>query len=251
MKKTTTLILPMLLVFAIQSCNNTKKTETNHAVKNVEVTDSIPIGDFEESYEPDEPQDNIPYEPNVTYPETGNKIADFVPKPVLYEVQYKGEGDLNNDGLANIAVVLKYKENNISKRPMLILLQNQDKSYRLDKVSNIVMPIEYNDSDYKSYETEDISIENGKLNINLYGMGNIFGSFKYIGNDFVLDYMEAYAGGAGGSTVLFYDVEKGEIKINNTNTMEENMPTTSETTKAKLKNYFFENTSIADFFKEI
>lgn len=251
MKKRIILILPILLAITVQSCKNTKKAENDSITKNVEVTDTLPHSDFEDaSHEPDA---SISYEPDITFAKTGNKIADFLPKNGNYEVQYETKGDLNNDGLADIAVVLKYKENNISKRPMLILLQNEDKSYRLDKVSNITMPVEYNEADYKLYDTEDIIIENGGLNINLYSIGpsgNIFGSFKYIENDFILNMIEAEYRGAGGHSGLFYNFEGGDITINQTNTMEEDQPVTSKTTKAKVKRYLFENTSITDFFNE-
>lgn len=252
MKKQFILILSILFVIATQSCKDTKNTSPKSDAKNAEVTDRLP--DSEETEEEvDESNQNIAYEPNVSFPQTGNKIADFLPKSGIYDIQYKAEGDLNNDGLRDIAVVLKYKGNNISKRPLLIVLQNKDKSYRLDKVSNITMPVEYNEADYKVYDTEDISIENGGLNINLYSIGpggNIFGSFKYIGNDFILNMIEAEYRGAGGHSGLFYNFEGGEITINETNTMEEDQPVTSKTTKAKVKRYLFENTSITDFFNE-
>ena len=251
MKKRITIKLLILLTIAVQSCTTKKKKDADSTTKNVEITDSLPDRDFEEIS--DETDQSIAYEPDVTYPKTGNKIADFLPKTGIYEVQYETEGDLNNDGLTDIAVVLKYKGNNISQRPMLILLQNEDKSYRLDKVSNITMPVEYNEADYKLYDTEDITIENGELNINLYSIGpsgNIFGSFKYVGKDFILDMIEAEYRGAGGHSGLFYNYEGGDITINQTNTMEEDQPVTSKTTKAKVKHYLFENTSITDFFNE-
>ena len=246
MKNQFTIILSILLAIAVLSCN---KKETNSAKKNVEIVDSLPNAAIEEVS--DEQEESIPYEPNNTYPKTGNKITDFVPGNGLYEVQYQAEGDLNNDGLADIAVVLKYKENKISKRPMLLLLQNEDKSYRLDKVSNITMPVEYNDYDYKLYDTEDISIEKGELNINLYGggaSGTFLSQFKYIENNLVLNNMEIYFAGAGGRSGFFYDREKGEITSTETNTMREDEPTTSETSKVKKELYLFEETSITDVF---
>lgn len=248
MKNRIVFLLPFLLVFTIQSCKKDTKTTSD----NVTVTDSLPANkEFEEISEEFEETD--PEEPNVTYSKTGNKIADFLPKPGIYEVQYKAEGDLNNDGLADIAVVLKHKESNLLKRPMLILLQNEDKSYRLDKVSNTVIPIEYNEHDYKLYDTEDISIEKGELQINLYGggpSGTFLSAFKYVGNDFILNSMEAYASGAGGRSGFFYDLEKGEITTTETNTMLEDEPTTSETVKVKAKLYSFENMAIIDFFSQ-
>lgn len=245
MKKSNILILFILLSITIQSCNKTKQTNQN----NTTVVDSLPHQEVEETSE--EIEENDPIEPDVTFPKTGNKIADFLPKLGIYEVQYEAEGDLNNDGLADIAVVLKHKQSNTLKRPILILLQNENKSYRLDKVSDIAMPIEYNEHDFKLYDTEDIGIGKGELQINFYGMGpsgTFLSVFKYIGNDLVLYSMETYFSGAGGRSGLFYDYEKGEITETETNTMKEDEPTTSQTSKAKAKIYLFENISITDFY---
>ena len=192
-------------------------------------------------------------ETDLIYPKSGIKSSDFLPTPGVYKIQYETTGDLNQDGKDDIALVLVHKKLKTAPRPMLILLQNEDKSYRLDKISTVVFPVEYNDFDFKIFDTEDIAIENGGLNINLYGMGpsgTIFGTFKYIKTDFVLTYVEAYYRGAGGSTGLIYDLVKDEITVNETNTMDENMPTVSTTSQTEGKKYFFENTSITDFFNE-
>ncbi|MFD2939116.1 hypothetical protein [Flavobacterium notoginsengisoli] len=239
-------ILFFLLVFTILSCKKDTKTSSN----NVAVTDSLPTKkEFEENGE--EYEENDPEEADVTYPETGKKATDFLPKLGIYEIQYEAEGDLNNDGLKDIAVVLKHKDVKTAKRPMLILLQNTDKLYHLDKVSDVVMPAEYNEYDFKLYDTEDIIIENGELHISLYSIGpsgTFDSAFKYVKNELVLYSMEAYFRGAGGRSGLFYDFEKGEITETETNTMKEDEPTTSQTNKAKLKVYLFENTSITDFY---
>ncbi|PBJ07340.1 hypothetical protein [Flavobacterium sp. ACN6] len=248
MKKRILLAISILFACTIQSC---LKKDKSNSTANTEVVDSLPSKDIEETSE--ESEENIPEEPNVTYPKTGNKIADFLPKLDIYDVQYEAEGDLNNDGLADIAFVLKHKQSNLLKRPTLILLQNEDKSYRLGKVSNTAMPIEYNDFDYKLYDTEDISIEKGELQINLYGggpSGTHLSTFKFVGSDFILTTMETHYSGAGGRSGLFYDYEKGEITTTETNTMKEDEPTTSETTKVKTKLHPFESISITDFFNE-
>lgn len=245
MKKIASIIIVSLLVFAFHSCNKKEKNSTN----NVEVVDSLPNQNTEEVS--DEYEENDPEEPEVTYPKTGNKLTDFLPKLDIYTIQYETEGDLNNDGLSDAVIVLKHKNGNTLKRPTLVLLRNEDKSYRLDKVSEVVMPVEYNDYDFKLFDTEDIKIENGELHISLYSIGpsgTFESTFKYVKNDLVLYFMETYFRGAGGRSGLFYDFEKGEITETETNTMKEDEPTTSQTNKAKLKVYLFENTSISEFY---
>ncbi len=219
----------------------TGKIDTINAVLPVDVnTDS-------------EELENDPYEPEIIYPERGNTASDFLPILNIYKIQYQAKGDLNKDGRDDIVVVLVHKESKIADRPMLILLQNKDKSYRLDKFSNKVFPVEHNEADYKLFDTEDISVEDGQLYINLYSIGpsgNIFASFKYIGNDFVLTNLEGNFRGAGGSSIITYNSSTGEISTVDTNTMEEDMPSKSHTSKSKQKRYLFENTSITSFYIE-
>ena len=96
-------------------------------------------------------------------------------------------------------------------------------------------------------------MEDGQLYINLYSIGpsgNIFASFKYLGNDFVLTNLEGNFRGAGGSSIISYNFSTGKIITVDTNTMEEDMPSKSSTSKSKEKRYLFENTSIAKFFNE-
>jgi hypothetical protein len=234
----------LLLVFAIQSCENKTPRENTKEIKTSKV-DSISNENFTEM--------NDELEEDFIYPKTGNKVADFIPEPDVYEVQYEAKGDLNKDGLDDIAVVLVHKEVKKAERPMLILLQNKDKSYRLDKVSNFAMPIEYTDSDYKIYDTEDINIEDGIIKIQLYGTGpsgNVFSDFKYFDNDLILTYIETYNVGAGSWQQLYYNLEKGELTEVITNTMEESMPTREKTFKLTKEKYEFESTSPDDIIIE-
>ena len=235
-------LLLLALVFAITSC---KKEENNQPLIDTENrTESITDLDTEIENE------TIP-ESDTIFPETGKKAIDFLPKIGIYKIQYQASGDLNNDGLADIALLLSAKNNKIAKRPMLILLQNKDKSYRLDKISNQVMPIEYNEADYKNYDDESINISDSALYISLYSIGpngTIESAFKYVKNDFVLDFIEAHYAGAGGRSGLFYDYKRRKITIVQTNTMDENEPTESETKPAKEKQYLFEKTALTDFF---
>ncbi len=107
---------------------------------------------------------------NSPYPSTGNQPVDFLSNQKDYKIQYEAKGDLNKDGLVDVAIVLVHNTDQAAKRPMLILLQNKDKSYRLDKVSELAIPSEYMD-DYKVYYTEEIKIEDGLLKIELFGNG--------------------------------------------------------------------------------
>lgn len=249
------LIVFIIFVLSLQSCeNNTNKVNEKKAV----TTSNVKINsDIEIKNQSIQNEKNL-QEPEIIFPKTGNKAADFLPSLNVYEIQYEAKGDLNKDGLDDISVVFNYKESNIADRPMLILLQNKDKSFRLDKVSIFTMPIEYTDSDYKIYDTEDISIEDGILKIQLYGTGpsgNVFSDFKYFDNDLILTYIETYNVGAGSWQRLYYNIEKGELTQVITNTMEESMPTKEKTFKLTKEKYKFESASpdniIIEAYKKI
>ena len=107
---------------------------------------------------------------------------------------------------------------------MIVLLKNPDKTYRLFKSSETVFPDEYNESGYKIHDPEDISIEKGTLNINLYDIGpygNQFSKFKYVNDNLILTYIETYNMGAGSHSALYYEPMKGKVILETVNTMEE------------------------------
>lgn len=177
----------------------------------------------------------------------GKQISDFVSNQ--YEIQYEAEGDLNQDGLPDKALILRKKDDSLAQRKAIILLKNPDKTYRSFKSSETVFPKEYNEYGYKMHDTEDISIEKGTLNINLYDIGpngNQFSKFKYIGGHLILSYIETYNMGAGSHSALYYEPMKGNITLENINTMEEEMPPTIQKAQVKKERFLFENVSLDD-----
>lgn len=182
---------------------------------------------------------------------TGKKPSDLVPNG--YEIQYDAEGDLNQDRLADVALVIRKKEDTLAGRKMMILLRNTDKTYRLDKISETVLPDEYNEAGYKMHDPEDITIENRELSINLYDIGpngNQFSRFKYLNGDLVLTYIETYNMGAGSHSALYYEPMKGKLIHETVNTMEEEMPSTSKTIHLKKERFLFEKTSPDDVVRK-
>lgn len=178
---------------------------------------------------------------------TGKKLSDLVPEG--YEIQYDAEGDLNQDGLDDAALVVRKKEDTLDGRKILILLRNPDQTYRLDKVSETALPDEYNEAGYKMYNPEDIAINKGELSINLYDIGpngNQFSKFKYLNGDLILSYIETYNMGAGSHSALYYEPMKGKLTHETINTMEEEMPSQSKTISLKKERYLFEKTSPDD-----
>ncbi|WP_223607078.1 hypothetical protein [Chryseobacterium sp. OSA05B] len=182
---------------------------------------------------------------------SGEDPSDLVPRG--YEIQYDAEGDLNQDRLADIALVIRKKEDTLARRKMMILLKNPDKTYRLDKISDTVLSDEYNEAGYKMHDPEDITIQNGELSINLYDVGpygNQFSRFKYLNGDIVLTYIETYNMGAGSHSALFYQPMKGKLTLESVNTMDEEMPTESRKFQLKREKYLFEKTSPDDVVRK-
>lgn len=228
MKKSIILLLALIIIISCSKKEEIPKEKT--VVSKTENTEN-------ESNETDD-------DPAYTFPKTGKKAENFITEPNIFEIQYQAGGDLNGDNLDDIVVVRKDKKNKTAPRSMLILLQNPDKTYRLDKVSHLAMPSEYNDSDFKLYETEDISIDKGVLKIQLYGIGpsgNLFSEFKYFGNDLLLTNIETYNMGAGSHQSLDFDVLTGELTQEIINTMEEEMPSEEKTYHLKKQKIKFED----------
>ncbi|WP_374464292.1 hypothetical protein [Chryseobacterium sp.] len=226
MKKNISILLFASLI--VYSCNKTK-TDAPKASLTVMKKDSV---------------QNI-IQGNQELSKIGKQVSDFVSKE--YEIQYETEGDLNQDGFPDKALVLRKKEDTLAQRTMIVLLKNPDKTYRLFKTSEEVLPAEYNDSGYKMHDPEDISIEKGTLNINLYDIGpygNQFSKFKYMNdNNLVLTYIETYNMGAGSHSALYYEPMKGKVALETVNTMEEAMPSKTKKVFVKKERFLFENIS--------
>lgn len=246
MKKLITLLFLLATAFLFQSCES--KTEAKKATSN-----NITENNVEEEVEMEEETFN---DEMLVYPKTGKNATDFLPKIDIYEIQYEVKGDLNNDGLTDIAVVFRHKEVKTAQRPTLILLQNKDKTYRLDKISDVAMPAEYYQYEqdyYKLYDIEEISIENGELNIKLYNKDDALGAFKYSGKDFILTYKEHFYRGAGQQHGTKYDFAKGEETTTEIifDYNDDYKPKSTVTTSPlKKERHLFENTAISEYFED-
>ncbi|SHK45415.1 hypothetical protein [Chryseobacterium polytrichastri] len=243
MKKLILILVAFLSI--IHSCHKNEKTATPQK------TDTLAKKNIDTTVTKNQETEQL-----SGFPKTGKKASDFVSN--TYEIQYEAEGDLNNDGLSDRALVLREKADTLADRTVLVILKNPDKTYRLDTTSDTVFPAEYTGDHYKIYDTEDISIEKGELNINLYATGpngNLFSKFKYINSDLILTYIETYNMGAGSHQGLYYEVLKGKLTQEVTNTMEEEMPSKSKTFNLKKQRFLFKNvdpeTVIRDAYNKI
>ncbi len=191
----------------------------------------------------------------LIYPRTGKTAADFVPQPSIFAVQYEAEGDLNADGIPDLALVLQNKKDKQQgARPVLVLLGQRDKTYRLDKVSHFVFPVAHNEADFPNYDTEDISISDSTLHIQLYGVGpqgNLFSEFKYFGKDLLLTSIETYNMGAGSHSQIDYDPLQGSATLDVINTMEEEMPSEITVHPIRKKTFPFETADPGEIIRDV
>ncbi|KFF07823.1 hypothetical protein [Chryseobacterium luteum] len=237
MKKNILLLVSCLLLLC--SCKKDKKPnadQKNNPAEKVIKTDTV---------------SNPVSEQQTAHLKSG-KLSDLVPDG--YEIQYDAEGDINQDGLSDIALVIRKKEDTLADRKMMILLKNTDQTYKLDKISDTVLPDEYNEAGYKMHDPEDISIEKGELAINLYDIGpngNQFSRFKYLNGNLILTYIETYNMGAGSHSALYYEPMKGKLTLETVNTMKEEMPTESKTFHLKKARYLFEETSPENVLQKV
>lgn len=187
------------------------------------------------------------------YPKFGKQTSDFLIEK--YSLLTESVGDLNQDGLQDAALVLQNKKDSLANKPLLILLQQKNKSYLLDKISYTVIPQQYTEDGYKIYESQDVEMTKGILTIANVGTGgpsgNLHSNFKYFGKNFLLTYLETYNVGAGAWQSLYYNVLEGKLTEEITNTMEESMPVEKKTIKVKKQKIPFGKASPDDIISKV
>ncbi|WP_121965673.1 hypothetical protein [Myroides sp. N17-2] len=204
----TSIGLSLFLAIATSACKKTIE-ESN---PNVDQYEEAPL--YTDSEEPEEEPTEEYTTIDYTFPETGKSITDFIPKGTPFEIQHEAKGDLNNDGLKDYAIVLTDKTHLYDERPMLIVLQQTDGTYRLDKMSKVVMPSKYFKA--SNYDNEEITIEKHQLVIHLYNeyaSGNTKYKFSYQDKELYLSQLDDYSRGSGIHIFLSVDFFSEKIKL--------------------------------------
>ncbi|MEO5911628.1 MAG: hypothetical protein ABIP95_12115 [Pelobium sp.] len=177
------------------------------------------------------------------FPQTGNSVKDFVIEP--YKIVMEDEGLLNNDNLKDVVITLQNKNDSTDVRPTLVLLKQQTGGYQLYGVSLETVPPAYRE-DFQEYLAESVEIYSAKLKISLSGYGaptgNRFRTYKFIDNKLVLISIGLFNAGAGGQSYVDVDYLKNIVRLEDMNTMSDEMPSTITYKKIpKHKPYLFES----------
>lgn len=220
----------MILIFSCRKENTTENTQLSEAKSKTEAPKQLPGESNSESAEP-------------IFSSTGKTAKDFIPKH--YRIDLKAEGDLNLDGLQDEVIVLMKTKDSTAQRTAIVLLKQNDNSYRLDAKSVGIIEPKYRDDGFLNYDYENIKIEkNGHLVITQQAMGpngNIESTYQYIKNELVLSHISTFNMGAGGQTELKLNLLKGIAEETNINMMEEEMPSETTTKHQKMGKVLFED----------
>jgi len=237
--ETTTICLIVILFFYAcrhedeQKPSNTvsiTKTETGKLVEKHET--------ISQNKETDEP----------IFPAFAKTVKDFIPEH--YDIDLEADGDLNHDGLKDQVMILINTVDTTSQRVALVLLLQNDKSYKLDTKSFGVVEPKYREDGYQNYDFEDISIDKeGVLTITQQATGpngSLESIYKYIDDKLILTDITSFTMGAGGQTELKLNLIKGIFEETDINTMKEDMPSKTTTKKYKIPEVSFENSNPRD-----
>ncbi|WP_417941539.1 hypothetical protein [Flavobacterium sp. RS13.1] len=187
----------------------------------------------------------------------GAEITDFL-EDYNYAIQYEAVGFLNQDNFKDKVLILKEDEKYKSLARVTLILFGKKEGFELYKKSYTIMPPEYNTDNYKTFDVEDVTIQNNKIVFDLNAVGpNGHISFEFIfqNNDLQLHEFTGYFMGAGSHTEYVYTPKNqtnGTLEETTINTMEDEMSSTKKSYEIKLKSPAgFENFDYDKFLNEI
>lgn len=230
-----------LLILSVVLLISCKKEIAHEAInqpiiEEVTAGDSLQENDFEDGGESEE----------FVFPSNGKTPSDFI-KNSNYEILEKSEDYLNEDKNKDIVLVVREKDDKYSNRILLVLIQQNNREYKLIEKNSLILGPEYSNDDFKINDEETVSISNRLLSIETYSIGpkgNLSLFFAVENEKLKLKEAETYNQGAGGQSTMTYSSKTNLVSITQVNTMEEDMP--SETTDYK----FTYTSSFSDFDPE-
>lgn len=205
----TLLTVLLITIPTLHSCKGDESDNTEEYYEDAETSENEELPVTEEAPE------YIPEDKEISFHESGRTIEDFVPSTSKYEVVRELTMDLNKDGREDIVLLLFHKNDPNASRPVLVLLKQQDNSYRLDAMSRVAMLSKYNGY----INPQDFSIEKDeedshalKVNYSIPN-GHFENTYKYQENTLVIN--KIYSAIIGPPKVLekHYYPLTGEITV--------------------------------------
>lgn len=246
----TSIGLSLFLAIATSACKKTIE-ETTPTIE--EYQEELPYIDSEE---PEEEPAEERGEEDYIIPEHGTSAEDFIPKQGDFQIEHETKGDLDGDGLDDMVIVLNDISGRFISRPLLVLLQNEDTTYRLDKMSKVVMHSHFSEENYSKRDTEDVIIQNNGFSIDSYALGfhgtiNYF--FTYINGELMLTDYDGTWRGAGGSVTLIFSYKDKRISRVDYNYNFETEEETTESAEAivPVNDYKFESITPDKFITKL
>lgn len=164
-------------------------------------------------------------------PASGSQPEAFV--PAGYFIQYRADGDINGDRLPDVAMVIRQTDDSATARAVLVLLQEAGGvKYRLADAGWKAIGPQCNQDGYPIRGTEDLSIEDGSLELYQYEpgpAGNLFSTYHYLDGEVQLVVVEMFAQGAGGASGRKLHLQTGLIEDTEINRMKDPEEATEST----------------------
>jgi hypothetical protein len=171
--------------------------------------------------------------------------------PAGYAIQYQAEGDINSDGLADAAIVLRATEDSTEGRALAVLVaQAGSPRYRLaDAGWNAIGP-QYAASGYPIRYIEELTIEQGDINLKLSDpgpSGNLSTIYRYMDREVRLVSLETFNQGAGGASRLTKDFLTGKVTSVEINRMKDPEETSEATTEGEPRKILLHDSNPEEF----
>lgn len=178
-------------------------------------------------------------------PLTGNRPADFLPPN--YSIQHQANGDVNNDGLADIVMVLSNTRDSMESRPLVVLVrQPGNPAYRLMETGWDAGGEQFNESGYPLRFYENLAIDSGNIVWERQDpgpYGNLTSVYRLINGRIQLIQLETYSQGAGGANGMKHDLLTGIRKFSEENRMKDPPEETNSSDTVAIEKIFLKKSN--------
>ncbi len=161
--------------------------------------------------------------------------------PPTYKQIADASGDLNADGVADLALALQKFDDQQAEIKTLIYSGKSDVDFQLVSESTLVIPPKTMGDDLPEYESISLSINNQQLEVGVFKTtSNIRSYFALLDHSFRLIKIDSYATGAGGQSVATLDLIKSTLTQTEINTMQESLPEETKQTSVSFPDLYFQ-----------